>query len=128
MILLAVFFTIILSLFTTAILSYISMAIMIGPWIEPTVVLVATLLFTLFLKKIYIKEHNAGIALVSSGASIGGILATACGFSFPTLYFLDPQLFNSWLQAPFYFISFMAILSLIAGSFGFLLGYRFSIF
>ena len=120
MILLAVFLTIMLSLFATAILSYISMAVMIGPWIEPTIVLVATLISAFFLRKIYEKEHNQAIALVTSGASIGGILATACGFSFPTLYFLDPELFTSWLQSPLYFVSFMAGLSFIAGAFGFL--------
>lgn len=63
-------------------------------------------------------DTNKKIALVVSSASIGGILATACGFSFPTLFFLDPELFNSWLVQPVYFVTVMAGLAFTAGWFG----------
>src|ERR1700726_1882601 len=100
MLLFAVLLTVLLSFCATAILSYISMAVMIGPWIESTIVLFATLFFSAFARKISAESRTTNIALVTSGASVGGILATACGFSFPSLYFLNKELFNSWLQSP----------------------------
>ncbi len=98
-------------------MSYIAMATPIGPWIAPTLVLIGTLLFGL------IRGQNKTIqlALATAGGSIGGILATACGFSFPTIYFLDKPTFQAWLATPFYFASIMSGLALAAGSFGFLI-------
>jgi len=58
------------------------------------------------------------IALVTTAGSVGGIVATACAFSFPTLYFLDPNLFNAWMAQPFYFASVLAALTISAGGFG----------
>jgi len=104
-----------LSLFSTIVMSYISMAIVIGPWIAPTLVLIAMLIFNLFKNKTNISES---IALATAAGSVGGILATAFGFSFPTLYFLDPNLFNSWMAKPFYFSAVLTGLALVAGWFG----------
>lgn len=103
-----------LSVLSTAVMSYISMATPIGPWIAPTLVLLAMLIFKLF------HQHNSAqsIALATCAGSIGGILATAFGFSFPTLYFLDPRLFNSWMSNPIYFGIVLAALALAAGWFG----------
>lgn len=103
-----------LSIFSTAVMSYISMAVPIGPWIAPTLVLIASLLFRL----IAVNNKNKVIAYVVASSSIGGIMATACGFSFPTLYFLDPDLFAHWLTHPFYFCVVLSSLSAIAGWFG----------
>lgn len=121
MLLFAIILTVLLSVCATAILSYISMAVMIGPWIESTIVLLASIFFGIFMRRLAISTKNEGIALVTSGASIGGILATACGFSFPTLFFLDKDLFNSWLQSPLYFSAIMASLSLTAAALGMLI-------
>lgn len=113
--------TIFLALCSTAILSYISMAVMIGPWIESTVVLLATLLLGIFARHLSAQARNSSITFITAGASVGGILATGCGFAFPTLYFLDPALFNSWIEKPLFFVAVMAGLSLTAGALGFLL-------
>ena len=59
-------------------------------------------------------RHNDLILATASG-SIGGILATGFGFSFPTLFFLDSTLFQSWLNQPVFFITVCAALSLAAG-------------
>ncbi len=91
------------------------MATPIGPWIAPTLALCAMLLFKMFAVD---GAQSKLIALVTASGSVGGILATACGFSFPTLYFLDPVLFNSWLARPWYFCAVMASWSLAAGWFG----------
>lgn len=102
---------ILLSLFSTAVMSYIAMATPIGPWIGPTLVLLAIPIF----KFHRIKNRDRGLALSSLAGSLGGIIATAFGFSFPTLYFLDPSLFNSWMSNPFYFCSVLGIFTIVAG-------------
>jgi len=108
--------TLILALFSTGVMSFISMATPIGPWIHPTIVLISIMIFTMFYK-----NHNHNIALAVIGSSIGGILATALGFSFPTLYFLDPELFNKLMQSPMEFSLTLFFLSLSAGLLGFLI-------
>ncbi len=103
-----------LSIFSTAVMSYISMATPIGPWIGPTLVLCAMLLLRLCGSY----ANSRSVALATSAGSVGGILATGFGFSFPTLYFLDPQLFNMWMDQFFYFAAMLGILGVIAGGFG----------
>ena len=71
-----------LSLLSTAAMSYSSMATPIGPWIGPTLVLCAMLIFSIIGRG----ATSTNLALVTSAGSVGGILATAVGFSFPTLY------------------------------------------
>jgi len=106
-----------LSVFSTVTMSYIGMAIPIGPWIAPTLALIAILIFKIF-SQLPSSDTTKEIALATSAGSVGGIVATAMGFYFTTLYFLDPTLFNSWMQSPAYFIFILAILSLTAGMFG----------
>ncbi len=115
------FLTIFFSICATAILSYISMAVMIGPWIESTIVLLATLLFGVFARSLAAQTRSKSIALITAGSSVGGIIATACGFAFPTLYFLNPELFASWISSPLYFSTVMATLTLCAGALGLLI-------
>jgi hypothetical protein len=113
---LIIFLSIILSIFSTAVMSYISMATPIGPWIAPTLVLLAMLVVRLFYRG---RDYGQEIVLATFSGSIGGILATSFGFSFPTLYFLDPVLFNSWMSSPLYFAGVMSAIALSAGGFGF---------
>lgn len=100
-----------LSFFSTTVMSYISMATPIGPWIAPTLVLLL-LVISKFLRKTLLKEE---IVLPVVAGSVGGIMATACGFSFPTLYFLNPILFNEWLLHPFFFSVTLSFLTLSSG-------------
>lgn len=117
MALLTVFLSIIFAAFSTAVMSYISMATPIGPWIAPTLVLALILVFKAM--RVQIKNRNIALAVVAG--SVGGILATGLGFSFPTLYFLDPVLFNSWMAQPMYFAGIITCFSLVAGGFGMVL-------
>lgn len=112
-------FSIIFTIFACGVLSYISMATPIGPWIETTIVLLGMLVFRLFLRTVAEREKALSFSTVAAG--IGGIVATALGFSFPTLYFLSPTLFNEWLQTPWYFCGVVGGLIVAAGSFGFLI-------
>lgn len=111
--------TILLSIFSTSVMAYISLATPIGPWIAPTLVLLALLLSKIFL--ISDNQLNRTLVLATAGGSVGGIIATAFGFSFPTLFFLDAAVFNQWLSSPFYFITVLGALSFAAGSFGYLI-------
>lgn len=105
--------SIILSLFSTVVMSYVALATPIGPWIAPTLVFIA-----LLCARLCVKITSTSIAYAVSAGSVGGILATACAFSFPTLYFLDAPLFNEWMKSSFFFSSMLGIFSFLAGVFG----------
>jgi len=107
-----IFFACVLSVFATTVMGYISMAMPIGPWIAPTVVLLTLLLFNLFRMTV----RSRSITLITVASSIGGILATGFGFSFPALYFIDPALFTAWMAAPTYFALTLTCLALSAGA------------
>jgi hypothetical protein len=109
---LIIIFSCLLSIFATAVMGYISMAMPIGPWIAPTIVLLALLCTNLF----RLTVRNAHIALITVASSIGGILATGFGFSLPALYFIDPDLFTQWMQSPAYFCFLLTVLALAAGA------------
>lgn len=108
------FIALVLSVFATSIMSYISLATPIGPWIAPTLVLFGNMLF----KVVRPHRYETSLALVACAGSVGGIIATAIAFSFPTIYFLDPIFFGTLMARPFYFASTLGGLSLTAGWFG----------
>lgn len=107
--------SVLLSIFSTAVMSYIAMATPIGPWIDSTLVLIAMLAFRLLRYKKNISEQ---VALVTCAGAVGGILATAMGFTFPTLYFIDPDLFASWMARPWFFCCVVTALAFVGGWFG----------
>ncbi len=111
----AIIISIALSLFSTIVMSYVSLATPIGPWIAPTLVFLA-LLISRFITNI----TTTSMAHIVSAGSIGGIMATACAFSFPTIYFLDPALFTLWMKSPLFFSSMLGCFSFLAGAFGIL--------
>ncbi|MBD3273036.1 hypothetical protein GF385_01650 [Candidatus Dependentiae bacterium] len=113
-ILLGIIFTIL----STAILSYISIATMIGPWIAPAIVLASSILLKLRQKKTDIKDINKELAIIQTIGSVGGIVSVGVGFSLPTLYFLDPNIFNNFIKNPLYFSFIIGILCFAAGGFG----------
>lgn len=112
---LTIVLSLLLSLFSTAVMSYISMATPIGPWIAPTLVLIGMA----FLRLAH-KHRNVSEAIVLSvvAGSIGGILGTASGFAFPTLYFLDKSLFAAWINQPPLFIAVLFCLCFFPGWLG----------
>jgi len=112
---LTVVLSIVLSIFSTVVMSYISMATPMGPWIAPTLVIAGMSFLSLVRRYTDISEP---IVLSVSAGSVGGILATACGFAFPTLHFLNADLFGSWLQQPALFMAILGSLSFLAGWLG----------
>lgn len=97
------------------------MAVMIGPWVHSIIVILVSLILSIFGARITQAKRVQSIVLVTAGASIGGILATGFGFAFPTLYFLQSALFNEWLAAPLYFVGVMAALAFVSGALGLLI-------
>lgn len=109
----------IFSVFAVAVIGYISMSAGIGPWVELVVALLVLLLARLLCRGKRASRGGGLIGLTTSAAGIAGIAATACGFTFPTLYFVDKTLFTSWLSSPFYFSAIVAAVVLVAGVFSF---------
>jgi hypothetical protein len=109
---------IVASIFSTAVMSYIAMATPIGPWIAPTIVLLGGLLARCI--RVSDAAVNRSLALVTAAGSIGGIVATAAAFSYPTLFFLDTPLFMEWMSRPWFFCAILTALVLAAGGCGLL--------
>jgi len=118
---LTVLTAVLFSLFSTAVLGYISVATPIGPFIAPTLVLIASLFMPII--RVFSRSTglNTQVMLAVAGGSVGGMLATAIGFSFPTLRFLDVILFDAWMAQPVFFIGAIFGLSLSAGLLGLLI-------
>ncbi len=116
----AIVVSILLSIISTAIMSYIALATSTGPWIEPTLVLLGILIFRFTLSQTKMMSINHAIGYSTVSGAIGGIVAIACAWTFPVLYFLDPLLFNAWMSSPFYFSSLLGATVLAAGGLGFI--------
>lgn len=114
---LIIFFSALFSCSATIIMSYITMATPIGPWVETILVLGGMLLLGAVRSFIRVPAGTLGYATVAGG--VAGIAATACGFSFPTLFFLDRSLFTIFMATPWYFCTFIGGLVLAGGLFGY---------
>lgn len=116
------FLGVLFTIFSFFTLSYISIATIIGPWIAPTIVILS---FTIsqIIRKISHKSLSVQdlvkIQAISAG---GGIIATGIGFSLPTLYFLDPYIFNQWMAHPVHFSLLTATICIIGGMLGLIIG------
>lgn len=107
---------VLLSLFASSVMMYIALATSIGPWVGPLLVLLIPLLLKIFF--LHMTTFNQVAAVI--GGSIGGILATACAFSLPAIYFVDSVFYNQWLAMPGCFISSVSLLCFLSGAFGIL--------
>lgn len=110
-----IFSSIMFSVFATAIMSYVSMATPIGPWVELITVLAATLFFRLVCGYVASERLKNAVGLTTAAAGIAGIVATVCGFTVPTLHFLDPELFRTWLAHPLDFTAIIGGCILVGG-------------
>jgi OPT oligopeptide transporter protein len=115
----------VLSFFSTVIMSYIAMATAIGPWIETTLILIGMLILYMLRGWYSAQEKEQILGLSAAAGGICGILATACGFSFPTLYFIDKPFFCSLMGTPLTFATLLTLLACAAGSWGLLLAHIF---
>jgi hypothetical protein len=97
-------------------MTYVSLAAPIGPWIEPTVILLGTLLIRLLFLPLRAVQSRA-LAYAAAAAGIAGITATACAFAFPTLFFVSPTTFAYLLAHPVKLSAVVGGTSLVAGLF-----------
>ena len=115
--LLALFASILSAIFATAILGYITLATSIGPWIESTVLLMGILIVYIVRKCYPVSDHVLGYSTAAGG--VAGIMATAFGFSFPTMFFLDKSLLMWYLAHPVHFACLTGGLAFAGGLFGY---------
>ncbi len=115
---LLIILSIVLTWFACAVLSYVSIATMVGPWVAPSLVLITAVFMKIGRKKRKEEDIHQKIALVQTVGSVGGLIATAVGFTFPTLYFLDAKLFNQWMETPLAFFALIGSACIAAGGLG----------
>jgi len=116
----------IFALISSVMLAYVVLVAMIGPWIAPTLVLMATMIFKFRRSKKSEGYFSQELALIQSIGSVGGVVGTAIAFSLPTLYFLDSSIFEKWLASPIYFCTIITAACLAAGGLGMYLARLFS--
>lgn len=114
------------SFISTAIMAYISMATGIGPWIDSTLAIISIIVVNIFYKNITSVKKTELLSLPVIAGSIGGILATGIGFSFPAIFFTNPEIFNSWLNNTLEFMLIVSSIAICAGAFGLLIANIFS--
>jgi len=113
------FAVILLTSCASFVMTYVSLAVPIGPWIDPTLAL-----FVLMWLQMYswlswpTFDLERWLLIVLSAAGIGGIVGTAAAWSFPTLYFLNADQAQHWLYLPMICIVGMGSMILVAGGFG----------
>jgi len=105
------------SIVGTGILLYVSLTTGLGPWLAPMLVLLTGIVLRFISSKAILhRQHDMVIA--QTIGSVGGAVATAVGFSLPTLFFLDRALFMQWVASPWYFATLVGSLVLSAGWYG----------
>jgi hypothetical protein len=119
---LTIFLSIFFTLIATAVMSFISLATPIGPWIEAIIALSMVLLNRFVFN--FVGKKRTELILPVTAAGIGGIAATACGFSWPTLFFVQKSHFLSLLANPLYFSAVMFLIVLSAGLTGICFAYK----
>lgn len=125
MILTTGFLAFIFSCFATAVMSYISLAVPIGPWIEPTLALLGIIAVRVCMRRAEMRDKEQGVALATIAGGISGIIASACAWTFPALHFLDPELFRAWFEQPIYFALLVGAVVFLAGGAGLLFAHLF---
>ncbi len=118
-----VLLTLFLTLFSVAVMSFIAMAAPVGPWIDVTLVLLGMLFVKVFFRKLSTFKTAEILGYSTAASAIGGSVATACGFGFPTLYFLKPDIFAALLENPIQFISLISALIIVAGGLGMIIAH-----
>lgn len=105
------------------------MATPIGPWMETTLALIGLLLLRFAAIRFAPSKYLHSVAGATAAGGIAGIIATGVGFSYPALYFLDSNYFNSLYVYPGQGLSSLYIIGalvVIAGLVGFISAALFS--
>ncbi len=109
-------FEIILILFSCITLSYVAMAASVGPWISPAIIIASNILITK--TNIFSIKKNYFSLLNQASCNLAGLVCTAIGFTLPTLFFLDRELFRNFLSNPLYFCAIISGLVIVGSMLG----------
>ncbi|MFC1854816.1 hypothetical protein ACFLY6_03040 [Candidatus Dependentiae bacterium] len=114
------FLEIIFTIFSCIVLAYISMATAVGPWIAPTLILLAQLIPW----QNYTRSNGKFRELILSqtAGSLGGIISAGIGFTLPMLFFINQKQFFAMLSSPLTFAVTLGSITLVAGGLGSFLG------
>lgn len=112
-----IFGTVIATACAATIMTYVCLAVPIGPWIDPTIALLA-LAVSGVISSIAAVQVMPECRMIVAGAGIGGIAATAVAFSVPTIAFIDSGYYQHLLSNPYLFIAHVGGLIVCAGLFG----------
>lgn len=115
---LLVFVSILLSFFSACMMAYNAMATQIAPWVAPVVSVTIMIILLKIVQKEWFKES---VVVGIAAGSIGGMIGMCLGLSWPTLYFLEPITFASWMSSPKTFAFMVSSLVFSAGSLAFVI-------
>lgn len=112
--------SVIFSVLSTGMMSYLAMTTELGSWIAPMFVVVCMALMMPFFDARWFKKH-AVITIATS--SVGGMVGTCLGLSFPSFYFLHKHLFLQWIAQPWMLLLIICSFVICAGAFAFMVAY-----
>lgn len=112
------FLTAFISFLSTCMMAYIAMAINIAPWVAPVFAVVFMLFLMQIVRQDWFKEH---VVIGIAGGSLGGMVGTCLGLTWPSLYFLHGGKFLAWMHSPWRFAGMISALTIAAGSLAFII-------
>lgn len=112
------------SCLATTVMSYISLAVPIGPWIEPTLALLGMIIVRCCVTA-QTKDKEQSVALATIAGGISGIVASACAWTIPALHFMRPATFAVWFAQPLAFAALVGATVFLAGAAGLLFAHVF---
>lgn len=114
MVVISLLITFLLTFIVTGFMLYVAMVTGIGPWVGPVIGILAQSLSHCFTSD---RVRQLGL-IITVSSSVGGIIGTAFGFSFPTWFFLDKKAFMYALDNKIALILIILSLVLITGLIG----------
>ncbi|HSW76257.1 MAG TPA: hypothetical protein VLG50_04405 [Candidatus Saccharimonadales bacterium] len=103
-------------------MSYLAMSTQLGPWVAPVFVIVCMVLAMPLVPRSWFKEH---VIVTIAAGSIGGMVGTALGLTWPSFYFLHEHAFAQSIKSPMIFAGTISLFVLTAGMLAFLIVYLF---
>lgn len=119
---LLVFLSIFFSVLSTAMMSYLAMSTQLGPWVAPIFVVVCMVLAMPLTSKNWFKKY---VIVTIAAGSIGGMVGTCLGLTWPAFYFLHERAFELSIKSPLVFASSISLFIFCAGLPAFLTAYFF---
>ncbi|MCX5924007.1 MAG: hypothetical protein NTZ68_01095 [Candidatus Dependentiae bacterium] len=101
-------------------MSYLAMSTQLGPWVAPVFVVVCMVLAMPLVSRSWFREH---VIITIAAGSIGGMVGTCLGLTWPSFYFLHEDAFMQSMKSPMIFAGTISLFVLSAGAMAFLMAY-----